>query len=100
MSFLITFNPSGITENAAHRINLFPNPADEFITLDYAGNENEVIYVSVLDVSGREVYSTNEFYASPNVKHININTKLLTSGIYFCRVSGKGFFQNLKFIKK
>ncbi len=100
MSFLITFNPSGITESAAHRINLFPNPVEEIVTLDYSGTENEIISVSVLDVSGREVYSVNELYSTPNLKHININTKLLSNGIYFCRVSGKGFSENLKFIKK
>ncbi len=100
MSFLITFNPSGITENLNHRINLFPNPADETITLDFAGADNETIDISIIDVSGREVYSTHESYTSPALKHIILNTESFTSGIYFCRVSGKSFTENLRFVKK
>ena len=100
MSFLITFNPSGVSENTNHRINLFPNPADETITLDFAGTENETIAVSIVDISGREVYSFQESYTSPALKHITLETKTFNSGIYFCRVSGKSFTQNLRFVKK
>lgn len=100
MSFLVTFNPSGITENSNHRINLFPNPADETITLDFAGTDNEIITASILDVAGREVYSVQESYTSPALKHITLKTESLTPGIYFCRVSGKTFSENLRFVKK
>jgi hypothetical protein len=100
MSFLITFNPSGINENSNHRINLFPNPADETITLNFSGTDNETIAVSIIDVAGREVGSVKESYTSPNLKHIMIKTEELTPGVYFCRVSGKTFTENLSFVKK
>ena len=100
MGFLITFDPSSITENSNHRINLFPNPANESVTLEFTGTANETIDISVLDVSGREVYSLTESYASPNMKHIDLDIKSFNPGVYFCRISGNGFAENLKFVKK
>jgi|GEM_PF-519836 len=100
MGFLITFNPTGIDENAKRRINLFPNPAGDEINLDITAFENEKINISVVDVSGREVYSINESYFSSMDKHIMINTKSLNPGIYFCRISGNKFSENLKFVKE
>jgi hypothetical protein len=100
MGFLITFTPSSVEENSTHRINLYPNPADDNITLAFSATENEIINVSVLDVSGREVYSTNESYHSPNLKHFVLQTETLTPGIYFCRVSGKSFTENMRFVKR
>lgn len=100
MGFLITFNSSSLSENVTYRINLYPNPADENITIDFSATESELITVTISDVAGREVYSVNEYYSSPNIKHISIPTESIASGIYYCKVSGKIFSENLRFVKK
>jgi hypothetical protein len=100
MGFLITFNPSGISENLNRSVNIFPNPADESITLNISENENEKVSVSIVDVAGREVYSINELYLSTDNKNIIIDTDELTQGVYFCRVSGQTFSETLRFVKK
>lgn len=100
MGFLITFNPSGISENPNRNVNLFPNPADESITLNISENVNEKVSVSIVDVAGREVYSVNELYLFTENKNIVIDTDELTQGVYFCRVSGQTFSETLRFVKK
>lgn len=100
MGFLITFNPSGISENLNLNVNLFPNPADESITLNISDNANEKVSVSIVDVAGREVYSVNELYLFTENKNIVIDTDELTQGVYFCRVSGQTFSETLRFVKK
>lgn len=100
MGFLITFTPSSVDENLTHRMNLYPNPTDDYISLAFSATENDIINVSILDVSGREIYSANESYFSPNRKNMILQTETLTPGIYFCRVSGNSFTENMRFVKK
>jgi len=57
-------NPNGLVdiENGRqgqwedHRVNLFPNPATDYFTLDLRAYEQKARAISVIDVSGREVY--------------------------------------------
>lgn len=100
MAFLITFNPSSVAESEKHNIVLYPNPAEENITLDFSSNANETIRISVFDISGREVFSTHENYTKHSVQRINLETNKLHQGVYFCKVEGKEFSENLRFVKK
>jgi len=57
-------NPNGLVgdENGRHgqfesdQINLFPNPASEYFTLDLHAYENDVRSISVMNISGQEMY--------------------------------------------
>ena len=100
MGFLITFDPSGISENLNRSVNLFPNPADENITLSISEMGSEQLSVSIVDVAGREVYSVDEINVTSENKNIVIDTDELTQGVYFCRVSGQTFSETLRFVKK
>ncbi|MCG3167419.1 MAG: hypothetical protein POELPBGB_03210 [Bacteroidia bacterium] len=100
MGFLITFNPSGISENSNHSINLYPNPAADKITLNISEFGGERVSVSIVDVAGREVQSVNDQYISAGTKNIVVNTGELTQGVYYCKISGQTFTETLRFIKK
>ncbi|MGE0636768.1 MAG: T9SS type A sorting domain-containing protein [Bacteroidia bacterium] len=100
MGFLITFNPSGISENLNRMVSLFPNPVDENLTLTISENENEKVSVSIIDIAGREVYSVAELNLTSENKNIVIDTESLTQGVYFCRVSGQAFSETIRFVKK
>ena len=84
-------NPSfGIDENETLKVSVFPNPANDFITI----NTEEVIEkITILDVSGKTVFSQE--------KGLNkrINIQHLPSGVYFLTVESSKSVGTTKFIK-
>jgi hypothetical protein len=84
-------NPSfGIDENETLKVSVFPNPANDFITI----NTEEVIEkITILDVSGKTVFSQE--------KGLNkrVNIQHLPSGVYFLTVESSNSVGTTKFIK-
>lgn len=61
------------------RFSFSPNPATDYIHIDYIGNADEVpVNISIIDISGHTVLSTNEF---------QINTSNLPSGFYIITIA-------------
>jgi len=73
----LCFNPTGIEDIIQGSISVYPNPANEFIYIDFNGIENIEKY-SVLDVFGRKKL---EGTMKQNDQTILINE--LSSGVYF-----------------
>jgi len=84
----------GISENEidASKILIYPNPAHDQFTIDYAELEN-VEKISLIDLTGKSVSDNLIIEGNSQVK---INSSTLSSGVYFIR------FQTLKttFTKK
>lgn len=83
-SFALKGSTTGIQDNAtfANSISLYPNPANDFVTIT---NLPKGSTISILDVTGKSVYSstvTNE--------QTTINTANLTTGIYLIRIDNNG----------
>ncbi|UPT65458.1 MAG: CehA/McbA family metallohydrolase [Sphingobacteriales bacterium JAD_PAG50586_3] len=72
---------SDVAETAAKPINLYPNPANEFITVD-VGNITDKITIEVFDILGKILYSETTFN---NLTTINLSQ--FSSGSYFVKVS-------------
>lgn len=62
-------------------INLYPNPANERLTLSLTSIENEMVTMSIYDLSGRAVKTWNSTITSGNNK-INIDINDLSPGLY------------------
>ncbi len=72
---------SGINEYAASAdINIYPNPSAGFVTITMNNTWNSL---SIMDVSGREVYKTN--YSG---NKISLDLSALTDGIYVAKING------------
>jgi hypothetical protein len=86
--------PSG---DKATSLKVFPNPANEFITIEYnAGTEENQVMIEVFDESGRLVYNTN---LTRRIDQIIIDTRNLKSGNYIIRlVSGNKSIGNTSVI--
>lgn len=72
---------AGISENTLSKFMVYPNPADQKVTLQLKQPAKNAT-VSIVDNLGREVYST---MLSGMKKTLNINT--LNKGIYFIRIA-------------
>jgi hypothetical protein len=78
-----------------HSLELYPNPANEILTVQSqfftAQNAAPVVY----DLSGKAVSITY----SRNADKFTFNTQSLSAGVYFVRVNVQGTIVSRKFIK-
>jgi len=71
----------GIDESTAAEFQMMPNPAEDYVTIQFASSGNWTVKVS--DVSGREVVETGNVQQSS----LQIETTSFPSGIYFVQVT-------------
>jgi hypothetical protein len=74
---------TGVEENAASRISVYPNPAKDQITIQ--GIENMDCTIEVVDIKGQQILSIGKY----NVDAIDVS--MLEQGIYFIRISNEDF---------
>lgn len=86
------------TEDLFH---LFPNPAEDVITVSHSANSNSDIVISVFDLTGQRI--TIEHVSEPNngQNTLQLNISNLPKGSYFIRVQkNNGVVQTERFIKQ
>jgi hypothetical protein len=87
--------PSGIAPAAESGLLIYPNPANDQITLNF-GLPIGKAEISVFDIQGRLMISKS--VASKVI--VNIDLDKLGSGIYIIRVASENHLMNSKFMKK
>ncbi|MFK8045716.1 MAG: T9SS type A sorting domain-containing protein [Crocinitomicaceae bacterium] len=73
----ITIGPSSVDDNLIDNFRLYPNPANQQITLK---NIPESSVITIYNIAGKKVYDSNT-----NNESLTINTSVLNSGTYFVR---------------
>lgn len=101
-NFSNVFDPSNctvisVTELDEHgKFNLFPNPAKDQLIISFDQEKQTAIYVSVVDVLGKEVLLKE----SNGAEQITLNVSELKQGIYFVKVTSDDKTTLRKFIKQ
>jgi len=77
---------SGVQENNLNLglSDIFPNPADNAITLIYQSNVTEILSYSIVNYTGQNIQSSI-IQASPGTTSLQIDVNRLNTGIYFIR---------------
>ncbi len=92
---------TGISENSfASSINLFPNPANDHLTIDL-GSKNKEVEVTITDITGKIIYSTTA--SDPDSyweQKLEVNTEDFAAGIYVVKIQSAGFIGMKKLIIK
>ena len=89
--FNVTLDVQGIKDNNSNKVNIYPNPANDYINISGVENAKSI---SIYNVTGKVVYQSN---AVKN--HINISE--LSQGVYIINLVNSDDSQvNVKFIKK
>ena len=78
---------------------LFPNPAQDFLNLNFIGDENSLAEVTMMDLMGKviEVKSINTVEGLNNVE---MSTSHLENGIYILRLTQNDESYVRKFVVK
>ena len=85
---------TGIIENSfASSLKLFPNPADNHLTIDL-GSNNKKVEVSVADITGKIIYSTT----ASETQLVEVNTKDFAEGIYVVQIQAADFIATKKLV--
>jgi len=89
MSYIHINAPSGIVDiNAKDQINVYPNPATDFINVDFGTQTDRTTLVKIYSSTGQEIVSKT---VAPNTNQIEINVNKLAGGIYFMQIdNGNG----------
>jgi len=90
---VITFDVTlsvGIDElTGLSNVTIYPNPANDFLNIDYNKNGDDVVEISIIDQFGRVINSINGL--SNGFNHNTINVSNLQSGVYYVRFTTNGF---------
>ncbi len=85
---------TGIIENSfAASINLFPNPADDHLTIAM-GSINKNVEVIITDITGKIIYTT----AANQTNKIELNTSEFAEGIYVVQIQAADFIGTKKLV--
>ncbi len=107
------FRESGISEQPEHSakegslepvegidgLTLFPNPANETITLSYFTTSSAIASVEIIDMIGKTVFNTN-IHSEEGFNKSELSLESLKSGIYFVKMNDSGSSVVKKFIVK
>lgn len=73
---------------------LYPNPADQYVTLSLLAVNNEEMVVEILDAAGRLIQSPRKLQIMPGQQQIDFALTDIASGIYLLRLtSADGKYQ-------
>ncbi len=84
----------GVSNIENNTFNVYPNPANNEITIDLSSYENEEVQISIIDITGKTVSN----YNLTNYNRIDVSQ--LTSGVYFIKVNNLKQSKTAKFIVK
>lgn len=85
------FNSVGLVET------IFPQPANNSISIKFFGHENEAVSILVFDVNGKEVLSKRQTINSSSLAEMDITA--ISSGVYFIRFITKDRVEVKKLVK-
>jgi hypothetical protein len=87
-----TFNSALNVENISDNIDIYPNPANDFI---FIRNSENIKSISISDISGK-IISENEY---KNSNEISIDISKMAKGIYFIKLTDNKNIFTKKIIK-
>ena len=85
---------NSVNENTLSSINVFPNPANDILSINGLEGNTESIQIS--DASGKMMIS----HSNINTASFDVNVENLESGIYFARINQNNNTRVIRFVKQ
>jgi len=84
--YFTVIDNSGVDELFFGGINIYPNPADNYLNVSFTSLDNTEVEISMTDISGRIVLRENSSI-STGYNKIDIDLNSFNAGIYFLKIS-------------
>lgn len=88
-----------VNEKVLSNINLFPNPAADWLNLSFALSRADGLMFNVYDAAGRLIQKEMHRFQPGNINH-GVNIQSLSPGIYMLELQSQVFRQTLRFVKQ
>jgi hypothetical protein len=99
MDNFVTQSTVGVEElSNATNLSLFPNPANQYVILNYESNLVSELNVTISDITGKEIQNQSTQTSVGN-NTLKLNIEALESGVYFVSISDGKNSKNIKLIK-
>jgi hypothetical protein len=99
MDNFVTQSTVGVEElSNATNLSLFPNPANQYVILNYESNLVTELNVTISDITGKEIQHQSTQTSVGN-NTLNLNIEALESGVYFVSIRDGKNSKNIKLIK-
>ncbi len=93
----ITIGSQGLEESGSFSFSIYPNPANEKITIKAIVSESKIIQVSLVDIVGKTLLTSEVRLSSgTNIKEIPLNN--INKGVYILRIFSDGQTINRKVV--
>jgi len=99
VKFSTTSSTSQAVDNAASTI-LYPNPCNDFITIEYTQVVEGNTTISIIDPLEKELIVIQANNITSGKQQQVINTSKLPAGVYFCKIKSTEGIRTLKMIKE
>jgi hypothetical protein len=98
-AFHITCTNVGINEigNLVGSASLYPNPAQDKITVQFGLSKSDNVSVTINDITGREIMTTSNTTFGSGTQQMDINTTSLNAGVYLCTIHAGSGSKTMKF---
>lgn len=87
-----------LLNNGKETITLFPNPSSGIVNFSFNSETKTISTVSVLDITGKQVYS-NKINLKEGVNQQELNLTSLQNGMYFVVIQSDNAKSYGKFVK-
>ncbi len=87
--------PGKLTNKSS--ISVYPNPANEIITIELSDPQLSICGIEILSVEGRTIYKTNTNTGTPHAKY---DVSQLSTGIYILRIKTNTGTHHATFLKQ
>lgn len=88
------------TELSEQAISGYPNPFSDLLTIKVESGSSGIASVQLSDLQGKIIESVNFKLEETDKQEVVVNTSLLPTGIYFCKVNAESKTYILKVIKQ
>lgn len=79
---------NSITERDALHLNVYPNPASDYLTVSFSLESSSVVKIELVDITGKTVEVLNSGRYQQGSNSISVNLSNIQPGRYFVHVSG------------
>jgi hypothetical protein len=75
-----------ITQASIQNVSLFPNPVNDFLTVQFSMNHSSNVEIEIHDMAGKKMLNVEKGNLHKGYHRFTLSSSPLTNGLYFCTI--------------